>query len=75
MPRPYPDESFDEAVDRQHDEYVQGLVDAFAEGQQAGRQGLAAGLCPQDLTAEEQAEWHRGRTYAIGMAHSTRRAA
>ena len=60
MPKRYHGESLDDAADRRHAEHVQALLDAYVDGQRVGEQGLGAGLCPQDLSDDEQREWRRG---------------
>lgn len=67
-----PDNSWRE--DAAHDAHQQRLLDAYLDGHDVGKLGGAAGLCPQDFTPEEQAEWRRGRDVAIRAALKRRAA-
>jgi ribosome modulation factor len=62
----YPDEDFDDFVDRVHDELRQKNADAYADGKKVGFMGLGAGLCPQWYSEAEQKEWLRG--FRVGAA-------
>ena len=56
-------ETEDEAFDRAQQE----LLDAFMEGQQAGRLNLPASRCPYMPFEPAYNEWQRGRMLVIGQ--------
>lgn len=74
MSRRYPDEPYEEAVDRLYDEAEQrdidesALQDAHIEGQRAGLMGLGAGLNPwADPYSAEYKRWEAGRAAGEAM--------
>ena len=50
-----------ENEDDAYDAFRQRLVDAESQGEEAGRLGLAADLCPFYAFENGYDEWHRGR--------------
>ena len=47
--------------DYEYDEARQRMLDALNEGEEAGKLGLAADLCPYIPSEPEYNQWHRGR--------------